>query len=460
MLTVLLVASLCAGSPRSAQADEARLRVGIVSDTHITDEASALPFQRALEYFRDRGVDAVLHGGDISDWGLVSGWRYAAEAWERVFPGDKAPGGREVVKLFTTGNHDFEGCKYWDQSEEMHANGFSESELLVRNGIDRQWKKIFGLEFKPVTCQRVKGYDFLSCHWNDRKAIVDWMRKNGQRVAGPRPFFFFQHGHPQGTIPGDNWGDGGAAKEAFADYPNAVVFGSHTHLSLTDGHEIWQGEFTAVGTASLSWSELPFGYENARPFDPNSDYIEQMPLLPCRFKQENKQGLLMSVYDDRIVFERVDFGGECELDAPWVVPLPACRGRSPWSHENQVKSMPVPQFLPGSVVKTRTVVGRDRKGNMSVQMVLDFPAAADGKTRAYDYAIAARTDDGRETVLAKVLSPTYNYGVSRECAGVQAVVSVRKLPVDVPYRLIVRPRNSFGVCGNPIVSEPRKGLPL
>ena len=70
--------------------------------------------------------------------------------------------------------------------------------------------------------------------------------------------------------------------QAFAAYPNAVVFGGHTHLSLTDGHQIWQGPFTAVGTASLSWSELPFGYENARPFDPNSDYIEQMPLLPCR----------------------------------------------------------------------------------------------------------------------------------------------------------------------------------
>ena len=57
-----------------------RLKVGIVSDTHIQDEASARHFEKALRYFRDCGVDAVMHVGDISDWGVVSAWRYAAEA--------------------------------------------------------------------------------------------------------------------------------------------------------------------------------------------------------------------------------------------------------------------------------------------------------------------------------------------------------------------------------------------
>ena len=56
-----------------------RLKVGIVSDTHIQDEASARHFEKALRYFRDCGVDAVMHVGDISDWGLVSAWRYAAD---------------------------------------------------------------------------------------------------------------------------------------------------------------------------------------------------------------------------------------------------------------------------------------------------------------------------------------------------------------------------------------------
>ena len=36
-----------------------RLKVGIVSDTHIQDEASARHFEMALRYFRDRGVECT-----------------------------------------------------------------------------------------------------------------------------------------------------------------------------------------------------------------------------------------------------------------------------------------------------------------------------------------------------------------------------------------------------------------
>ena len=184
-------ASVAGGVP----APPPRLKVGIVSDTHIQDEASARHFEKALRYFRDCGVDAVMHVGDISDWGLVSAWRYAAEAWERVFPGDKMPDGRKVVKLFTTGNHDFEGIKYWDQKEEMLANGYSEAELLVENGIERQWERFFGEKFEPVTRKRVNGYDFITTHWNHRGDIAEWMSAHGGELDRTKPFFFFQHGH-------------------------------------------------------------------------------------------------------------------------------------------------------------------------------------------------------------------------------------------------------------------------
>ena len=206
-----------------APAGQLRLKVGIVSDTHIQDEASARHFENALRYFRDCGVDAVMHVGDISDWGLVSAWKYASDAWRRVFPNDRAPDGREVVKLFTTGNHDFEGVKYWDQQEEMHARGFSEAELLVDAGIEGQRERVFGEKFEPVVRKRVKGYDFVTTHWNHRKAIVEWMKVHGGEFDPSKPFFFFQHVQPDGTVAAGCSGDGGVAREAFDAVPNAVV---------------------------------------------------------------------------------------------------------------------------------------------------------------------------------------------------------------------------------------------
>lgn len=431
-----------------------RLKVGIVSDTHIQDEASARHFEKALRYFRDCGVDAVMHVGDISDWGLVSAWRYAAEAWQRVFPGDKMPDGRKVVKLFTTGNHDFEGIKYWDQKEEMLANGYAEAELLVENGIEGLWERFFGEKFEPVTRKRVKGYDFITTHWNHRGDILEWMAAHGGELDSSKPFFFFQHVNPDNTITAGCSGDRGVARKAFDGVPNAVVIGGHTHLSLTDGHQIWQGGFTAVGAASMSWSELPFGYENARQIGAPKGHVEEMPPLPCRFFQTVKQGMVMSVYDDRIVFEKRDFTNDCELDAPWVVPLPVAKSR-PYAFDAHAASMAVPEFPDGVEVVARTVVGVNRKGEKSVQMVLDFPSAVKGDVRAYDYEVRVEPERGEGDVVCRVVSPTYNCGFAHECKEVRAVFSVRKLPRKVPYRIAVYPRNCFGVAGAPVRSQIR-----
>ena len=436
-----------------------RLKVGIVSDTHIQDESSAWHFEKALRYFRDCGVDAVMHVGDISDWGLVSAWRYAAEAWKRVFPGNRAQDGREVVKLFTTGNHDFEGIKYWDQKEEMLACGYCERDLLVANGIEAQWERFFGEKFEPVTRKRVKGYDFITTHWNHRTAIVEWMKVHGGELDAAKPFFFFQHVNPDNTITAGCSGDRGMARKAFDGVPNAVVIGGHTHLSLTDGHQIWQGGFTAVGAASMSWSELPFGYENARQLGTPKDHVEEMPPLPCRFFQTVKQGMVMSVYDDRIVFEKRDFTHDCELDVPWIVPLPAS-GRHPYAFVAHAAATPIPCFGKDAKVSVRTVVGTNRRGEKSVQMVVDFPSAVQNDVRAYDYEIRVEPEGEEGRVVCRVVSPTYNCGFGRECRAQRAVFSVRKLPRGVPYRVAVYPRNCFGGEGNPIRSDVRSSTRL
>ena len=444
--TGMYVASVASGAARTGGV---RLRVGIVSDTHIQDEASARHLEKALRFFRDCDVDAVMHVGDISDWGLVSAWRYAAEAWKRVFPEDRAPDGRKIEKLFTTGNHDFEGVKYWDQKEEMHARGYSEEELLVDNDMAGQWERFFGEPFTPVVHKRVNGYDFVTTHWNHRGDIASWMKSHGGELDRTKPFFFFQHANPDNTVTAGCSGDRSIARKAFDGESNAIVIGGHTHLSLTDGHQIWQGGFTAVSAASMSWSELPFGYENARQLGASPDFVEEMQPIPNRFFQRVKQGMVMSVFNDRIVFEKRDFTHDCMLDEPWVVPLPLCV-RRPYSFAEHASTMPVPEFAPAAAVSFRTVVGANRKGAMSVQAVLDFPSAASGSKRAYDYEIQVEAEGHVGKVVCRVASPTYNFGYSLECKTVRAVFSVRKLPKGVPYRIAVFPRNSFGVAGRPI----------
>lgn len=83
-------------------AGSARLKFGVVSDVHVKLAADGRTlaagydtqtFERTLTYFRDCGVDAVMIAGDIADIGFVSELKAVADAWFKVFPGDRAPDG-------------------------------------------------------------------------------------------------------------------------------------------------------------------------------------------------------------------------------------------------------------------------------------------------------------------------------------------------------------------------------
>ena len=133
-----------------------RLKFGVVSDIHLTTPASCAMTEKAMRYFRSRGADAVMVPGDLTDWGLRSGFEYLKSTWDRVFAGT------DVVPLFCTGNHDFDGWAYGDMTMEMHANGYSENEALSKLGLAAEWERIFGEKYDPVRVRTVKGYDFIS----------------------------------------------------------------------------------------------------------------------------------------------------------------------------------------------------------------------------------------------------------------------------------------------------------
>ena len=46
-----------------------RMKVGVLSDIHVRDEATQKVFIKALEWYRAQGVDAVLVAGDMADHG-------------------------------------------------------------------------------------------------------------------------------------------------------------------------------------------------------------------------------------------------------------------------------------------------------------------------------------------------------------------------------------------------------
>ena len=441
-------ATLVAGCRTSELFGSPDLKFGVVSDIHVTTPKSVRLFEKSLRFFRRRGVDAVMVPGDLTDWGLRSGLAIVRAAWDRVFAGT------DVVPLFCTGNHDYYGWGYGDMTLEMHANGYSEDDAVVKTGgMEKAWPEAFGEDFAKIRCRTVKGYDFVSGEWKGCEGFADWMAANGARFKGGRPFFYFQHAPIKDTTSDSLGGsDEGKVRQTLNAYPNCIAFTGHTHRPFLDERSIWQGEFTAVAAPSLSYACWPWGHENGEGARDGTS-AKAMPLEPARRDLRGGQGYLVSVWTDKVVIERWDLEEE-ESDArAWVVPLPACRGERPLDNELRKRTEPIPRFPAGAELDLETRNTENRMGKWTIVMNCEFPSALmpDG-SRVFDYEIRAVPKDGSAPLVKRFLSPAYAKLAKYEPARQRFWFNVAELPQDKDYVIEVRACNCFGKSGAPLVS--------
>ena len=434
-----------------------RLKVGILSDIHVTNKATKECFIKALNYFKERRVDAVMIAGDLINNGIMPEYRAVVEDWYSVFPDDKYPDGKKIERLIVHGNHEIEGHRYGN------AKKFFTEEYLQREAIEpvkeKFWEECWHEKFQPVYIKDVKGYKFIGAHYVNRQSIPgldEFVKSVEDQLPKDKPFFYFQHMHPKGTCSAPwVWGqDDGTVTEILSRYPNAIAFSGHSHTPITDERVIWQGAFTSVGTGSLKFIVPIGGRENSKPYGSKENEPAQMPAISG---QNGHHGQLMTVYDDCIVLQRHEFLYDEDLGT-WVIPL---KGTDrPLSFEAREKTEKAPQFYGSEKVTAgdRTP-GKDRYGVEQDQVTVEFPAVGshDGLPRPLDYEVQVEEEgvDVYKAVLTKrVFSGAYYLGEKKDSEQpVKCVFSVNELPLNKRFRFAVRPCNGFGKKGEPIYSE-------
>ncbi len=435
-----------------AAAGAPNLRLGILSDVHIHGAGAVPMLEKAFIFFRDAGADGVIIAGDIADTGLVTQLQLTADAWFRVFPDNKAPDGRTVEKLFVYGNHDVS-----NMGERELAKRYPDAAERARQRINRDpqgtWEKCFREPWGGgVYAKQVKGYTFVGAHWGHEKELDAFLQANADRLGlrGGKPFFYAQHPHPGNTVQGSwAWGhDGGVSTRALEKFPNAVAFSGHSHYSHTDDRCVWQGTFTSVGTSSLSYIFAQYWRENGETYG-------KRPLqMPCLKEWTGKQGLLLHVYDDRLVFERREFVTGEKTGPDWVLPLD---GSTPFAFETRAAQMVPPEFPADAKVSIACAVGKDRAGTETEQVTVSFPPACPSKTsRVYDYevrALAYTQDPDCEIAVRRVLSTSFHLPPTQETKDVQTCVfALKDLVGKGPIRFVVRPTECYGGKGREIRS--------
>ena len=454
----------------AVSAGKPSLKIGIISDVHISDKKKS-DFEflvKALEYFRSEHVDGVIIPGDIADLGTIEEFEMAMEAWKKVFPNDKLPDGSRVERIFIYGNHD---CPPFNE------NG---KHITVRNAKKRwtedwkrhlisydpfgAWKKLMGEDFAPIYTKTVKGYVFIGCHWGHEKDIGAFLEANEAKLdlKGSKPFFYAQHPHPKDTVNSGRdscaWGqDRGLSTAALAKYPNAVVFSGHSHYPLTNDQTIWQGSFTSVGCSSTSYAGWLNGRDNGE-WSPSAS-PEPVPVA-SRLKQPCRQGLVMSVWTDRIVFERHDFVQEASIGPDWVCPLPACvdDASRPYSFAASEARSKTPAFALDAKVSFEVRNGKNRKGKEGSILAVKYPAARSTGTfgRLVEYEVTVENlmwGFTRIHTQKRVMAKGYCYADESVIKLDECLFMQDELPLNTPIRFKVVPLNAFGRGGAPVYSE-------
>ena len=455
---------------------EPLLSFAAISDIHVCHPRSSVRigtklFEHALEWYRGKGVDAVLVAGDLANYGLSDELEMVGAAWRRVFPGNRGEGGRTVEKVFVTGNHDHDAWNYGSVAHDLYPVPKDLETHKLVNGYPKHWQAAFDEPYAPIYMKEIAGYRFIGSHWDDGDIrqfgprLKAFLAAHRDELKGDKPFFYVQHPHPRGTLFGDlsaGSADDGTVKEALAEFPNAIVFSGHSHWAITDERSIWQGEFTSVNLGCL-W-RTGFcrtkngigGYENWRtpgmrkktPESIGRDEAKAMghyaPAFLCH------HGSLVKVYADRVVIERREFTHDLPVADDWVIPLPAAAER-PFAYATREAKAVAPEFPAGARLTVEAVRAKNRAKAKKDAIRLAFPAALAVKgVKPFDYLIEIRTEKG-ERLVRSVLAQGVELGADSESAkGPSTCVLARETLPEGRLAFKVFPGESFGRLGRPL----------
>ncbi len=441
------------------KAKNRRARFGVISDIHLSVPDSVEVFEHALRYFDEMKCDGVLLCGDLTEFGLTDELQLVGDTWFKVFPGGKRSDGGKIEQIFIYGDHDMGGYMHKRLPEKNHPE-----KVIPLTSPAAAWKAAFREEWAPVQVKKVKDYTFILAHHpGDQVASKGGQRIPGMEktlkkyaVKGDKPFFYAQHRVVNGTAGGEwAWGqDNGESRKVLNQYPNVIAFFGHGHVQSQDEMSIWQDEFTAVEVPSLRYVSIRAGRENGRGRD-------DVPSLkqPAVNTGGGKQGMLVDLYDGCMVIAKRDFINDCEVAAPWVVPLPFASSGKPYNHTRRAKEEIAPEFSPSAKLSVNRRKARDRAGaEHDVFDVLIPPVHASKTTpRAFDYEVTAEISTAGVVRIAKqkrVFSYNGHFPEKFDTRVFGCVFAMNELSAQAErIRFLVRPCGAFGAKGKPIETE-------
>jgi predicted phosphodiesterase len=433
-----------------------KLVFGVLADTHIRSDSEWHSGKKsdkflvsALEYFRSQNVDAVVHCGDMADRGLVDELQFHADAWYRVFPGNRAPDGHIVEKLFVTGNHDIDSW-YRDIDMTQFVPEKKEwSEKIINEDVARHWKRIWGEEYNLLWHKSVKGYHFFGRNWfgDDRDKDEDDFLKFikttmvSEKTEGEnesfKPFFFVSHDCMRPKF-----------RRNIARVRGGFGLWGHWHVSASNWNVL---RMLNPSTPGIQCPACPSWWRpNGKWMGGGDAHLFKVPIEEKLQGGKWEQGLIVRVYDDMMIIEGREFSEGGSLGVEWMMPFSEIseKKQHPFSRNELQKIIGCPQFRKGAKMTVKMSNEASSK-----ELIIKIPLA-DGnpKTRVYAYEVVVAGNKKSEKLVKAVYAAGCNMSIDKAHGGGVTVLGIpmSEMPGGDRYVINVRPITSLGTFGKSI----------
>lgn len=417
------------------------LRVGILSDVHIGPHWGVQQherFEKALLFYKSKGVDGILITGDLqenTDFSVASNsLEEFVDIWFRVFPDNKNNlTGERVEPMFIYGNHDV---------------GLVDAEY---------WPERLGT-YEDAWIKEIKGYQFVGAHYKrEGSELAANLAGRAEALSEDKPFFFAQHQPIKTTILNANeglLGTGGFMYDVLRKYENCVVFTGHTHIPITDERSIWQSnskkgaQFTAVNCSTINYA-----------------WLESAGLSVNGDADKTQQGLYMIVDGAMVTLERYSFydmelqyEGDLtttnveaaeQIGAPWVFDATQKKNK-PYDYETRQLKAEQPVFADDAVLDIGGV------GPTTINVFI--PPATVGAPDGYSdlvqsYRVEAVDKDTGEVVSTATVATEYHVDIDANRLQSEVFLGLEGLQPNTTYEIRAYALECYQKASEPLIAE-------
>lgn len=317
-----------------------KIKVGILSDVQLpqlekhlyawdytTVANGADHLIKALNYFKTQDVDMVILNGDIVNAvGDYAGYSAYNKVIDYVYGEDRIDTPHFIYPM---GNHEFYGAS--QEHQFFKATNLPLNARTIINGYSFISIANSKVEKKDEELAQSNGTLPDGTYNAQRIAFLKNQLTQAAKEAPEQPIFVFLHMPIDDSIAGGHWATP-QFEEIYTilqNYPQAVVFTSHSHYCLSDERSVVQKDFTMVNTGTTSYFDFDWLKQEDIPKDisikdflsgnhaslKNKDYLINPELLGIEksddvpFRSEVNNGLILDVDVEKNAFtlDKVNF---------------------------------------------------------------------------------------------------------------------------------------------------------